>query len=274
MLIDKLNYLVDKKVNNDEPGGLLNAYQLTSKFDSFKKLGKQSGFLFYVPAWNTSKIDPVTGFVNLFDLTYANIDKSKALFSKFNTIRYNDKKGWFEFSFDYNNFNQRAEGTKSDWILSTQGERIITFRNPDKNSQWDNKVVNLTGEFKQVFNEYGIDIHDNLKEAIANQNEKAFFEELLRCLKLTLQMRNSISGTYTDYLISPVADENGIFYDSRNCTNSLPANADANGAYNIARKGLMLIEQIKKSEDTDKIKFDITNKAWLNFAQQKPYRDE
>lgn len=274
MLIDKLNYLVDKKVNNDEPGGLLNAYQLTSKFDSFKKLGKQSGFLFYVPTWNTSKIDPVTGFVNLFDLTYENIDKSKALFSKFNTIRYNDKKGWFEFSFDYNNFNQRAEGTKSDWILSTQGERIITFRNPDKNSQWDNKVVNLTGEFKQLFNEYGIDIHDNLKEAIANQNEKAFFEELLRCLKLTLQMRNSISGTYTDYLISPVADENGIFYDSRNCTNSLPANADANGAYNIARKGLMLIEQIKKSEDTEKIKFDITNKAWLNFAQQKPYRDE
>ena len=274
MLIDKLNYLVDKKADANKPGGTLNAYQLTSKFESFQKLGKQSGFLFYIPAWNTSKIDPVTGFVNLFDLKYESIDKSKAFFSKFNSIRYNDKKGWFELSFDYNNFNSRAEGTKSDWILSTQGERIITFRNPDKNSQWDNKVVDLTQEFKDLFNEHGIDIHDNLKEAISNQNDKAFFEKLLRCLQLTLQMRNSISGTETDYLISPVADENGVFYDSRSCTDALPKNADANGAYNIARKGLMLIDQIKKAENTDNIKFDISNNAWLNFAQQKPYRNE
>lgn len=274
MLIDKLNYLVDKKADASTSGGVLNAYQLTSKFESFQKLGKQSGFLFYIPAWNTSKIDPVTGFVNLFDLKYESIDKSKAFFSKFNSIRYNDKKGWFELSFDYNNFNSRAEGTKSDWILSTQGERIITFRNPDKNSQWDNKVVDLTQEFKDLFNEHGIDIHGNLKEAISNQNDKAFFEKLLRCLHLTLQMRNSISGTEIDYLISPVADENGVFYDSRSCTDALPKNADANGAYNIARKGIMLLDQIKKAESTDNIKFDISNKAWLNFAQQKPYRDE
>lgn len=44
MLIDKLNYLVDKKADATQSGGLLNAYQLTSKFDSFQKLGKQSGF--------------------------------------------------------------------------------------------------------------------------------------------------------------------------------------------------------------------------------------
>lgn len=50
MLIDKLNYLVDKKADPASPGGMLNAYQLTNKFESFKKLGKQSGFLFYVPA--------------------------------------------------------------------------------------------------------------------------------------------------------------------------------------------------------------------------------
>ena len=29
--------------------------------------------MFYVPAWNTSKIDPTTGFVNLFDTRYKNI---------------------------------------------------------------------------------------------------------------------------------------------------------------------------------------------------------
>lgn len=77
MLIEKLNYLVDKKADASVSGGLLNAYQLTSKFDSFQKLGKQSGFLFYIPAWNTSKIDPVTGFVNLLDTRYQNVEKAK-----------------------------------------------------------------------------------------------------------------------------------------------------------------------------------------------------
>lgn len=36
MLIDKLNYLVDKRANPSDYGGLLNAYQLTSKFESFQ----------------------------------------------------------------------------------------------------------------------------------------------------------------------------------------------------------------------------------------------
>ena len=48
----------------------------------------------------------------------------------------------------------------------------------------------------------------------------------------------------------------------------------ANGAFNIARKGLMIIDQIKASDDLSKLKFDISNKSWLNFAQQKPYKHE
>lgn len=274
MLIDKLNYYVDKKANAEQAGGLLNAYQLTSKFDSFQKLGKQSGFLFYIPAWNTSKIDPATGFVNLLDTRYQNVEKAKAFFCKFETIRYNSNKNWFEFVFDYNNFGQKAEGTRTKWILCTQGKRIRTFRNSEKNSEWDNQEIDLTSELKNLFAHYHIDINGNIKEAISAQSDKTFFTELLHLLKLTLQMRNSITGTETDYLISPVADDNGNFYDSRTCNDTLPKNADANGAYNIARKGLMLIEQIKEAEDVANIKFDISNKSWLNFAQQKPYKDE
>ena len=274
MLIDKLNYLVDKKADIESTGGLLNAYQLTSKFDSFQKLGKQSGFLFYIPAWNTSKIDPVTGFVNLLDTRYQNAEKARAFFAKFDSIRYNKEKDWFELAFDYNNFGNKAEGTRTRWTLCTQGKRIKTFRNVEKNSQWDNQEIDLTIEFKRLCAHYDIDINGNLKEAISNQTKKTFFEDLMYLLKLTLQMRNSITGTETDYLVSPVADENGKFYDSRTCGTSLPENADANGAFNIARKGLMLIEQIKASDDLAKLKFDISNKSWLNFAQQKPYKDE
>ena len=274
MLIDKLNYLVDKHKDANETGGLLHALQLTSEFKNFKKSEHQNGFLFYIPAWNTSKIDPVTGFVNLLDTHSLNSkEKIKAFFSKFDAIRYNKDKDWFEFNLDYDKFGKKAEGTKTKWTLCTRGMRIDTFRNKEKNSQWDNHEVDLTAEMKSLLEHYYIDIHGNLKDAISAQTDKVFFTGLLHILKLTLQMRNSITGTETDYLISPVADENGIFYDSRSCGDELPENADANGAYNIARKGLMLVEQIKGAENLDNVKFDISNKAWLNFAQQKPYKN-
>ena len=35
----------------------------------------------------------------------------------------------------------------------------------------------------------------------------------------------------------------------------------------------MMIEQIKEAKDLNNLKFDISNKAWLNFAQQKPYKN-
>lgn len=271
MLIDKLNYFADKKKGQNELGGVLKAYQLANKFESFQKMGKQSGFLFYTQAWNTSKIDPVTGFVNLFDTRYENVAKSKAFFEKFDSIRFNSDKNWFEFSFDYNDFTAKAEGTKTKWTLCTFGNRIISFRNPDKNLQWDGKEINLTEEFKLFFEKYGININSDLHTEILKQDKKDFFEGLLHLLKLTLQMRNSKTGTDIDYMQSPVADENGAFYNSDECGESLPENADANGAYNIARKGLMIIDKIKKSEDLKKIDLKISNKEWLSFAQNKPY---
>jgi CRISPR-associated protein Cpf1 len=273
-LIDKLNYYVDKKTEPTEDGGLLRAYQLASKFDSFQKMGKQSGFIFYVPAWNTSKIDPVTGFVNLLDTRYESVAKSQKFFNDFDIIKYNEEKDWFELKFDYNKFTKKAEGTKTDWTLCTYGTRIETFRNPEKNANWDSRKINLTEEWKALFDKYNIPLNSNLKDAITQQSSKEFHTCLLHLLKLTLQMRNSETGTDIDYMISPIANEDGKFYDSRLCDKSLPENADANGAYNIARKGLWIAQQIKEAEDLGKVKLAITNKEWLRFVQQKPYLND
>lgn len=271
MLIDKLNYLVDKKQKYEDLGGVLNAYQLTNKFVSFQKLGKQSGFLFYIPAWNTSKMDPTTGFVNLFDTRYVNIDKSIDFFKKFQSISYNKTKDWFEFTFDYDTFTTKATGTKTQWTICTYGNRIETKREPQQNNMFVSKEYNLTKEFKNLFTTKGLDIKGDLKEQICKQNESDFLKKILHLLHLTLQMRNSITGTDVDYLISPVMNANGNFYDSRKCGKNLPENADANGAYNIARKGLWVIEQIKQSNDLSKLKLAISNKEWLNYAQNELY---
>ena len=67
MLISKLNYLVFKEKKADENGGILKGYQLTYLPKSALQIGKQCGCIFYVPAAYTSKIDPATGFINIFD---------------------------------------------------------------------------------------------------------------------------------------------------------------------------------------------------------------
>jgi len=267
MLIDKLNYLVDKGCEADQMGGVLNAYQLTNKFESFQKVGKQSGFLFYIPAWNTSKMDPTTGFVNLLDTRYENMARAKAFFAKFKSIRYNATKEWFEFAFDYDDFTTKAAGTKTRWTLCTYGSRIETRRDSQQNNHFISEEFHLTDRFKELFSQYDVNLKGNMMEQICSQDDASFFKKLLHLLHLTLQMRNSQTGTDVDYLISPVMNDKGEFYDSRNCGQSLPVNADANGAYNIARKGLWIVEQIKHSDDLSKPKLAVSNKEWMRYAQ-------
>lgn len=271
MLIDKLNYLVDKKKSKDELGGLLNAYQLANKFESFQKLGKQSGMVFYTEAWNTSKIDPVTGFTNLFDTRYKNVEISCEFWSKFKTIKYDNEKNMFAFSFDYSDFPRGAQDYRKRWTVYSNDDRIKTFRT--KSGNWEYETVVLTDRFIELFNNNGIDYTaTDLVKPISSKNQKSdsqFHKELLALFGLTLQMRNSKSGTEEDYIISPVPDKKGCFYDSRNGIGELPIDADANGAYNIARKGLIIIDRIKAAnkEELRKTNLLIKNKEWLEYAQ-------
>lgn len=275
MLISKLNLLIDKKADPTEDGGLLRAYQLTNKFDGVNK-AKQNGIIFYVPAWDTSKIDPATGFVNLLKPKYTSVPEAKNLFETIDDIKYNANTDMFEFHIDYSKFPRCNSDFKKTWTVCTNSSRILTFRNKEKNNMWDNKQIVLTDEFKSLFNEFGIDYKGNLKNSILSISNADFYKRLTKLLSLTLQMRNSITGSTLpedDYLISPVANENGEFYDSRNYkgTNAaLPCDADANGAYNIARKALWAINVLKDTPDDmlNKAKLSITNAEWLEYTQK------
>ena len=275
MLIDKLNYYADKKKQPAELGGVLNAYQLTNKFDSFKKMGKQNGFIFYVPAYLTSKIDPTTGFADFLHPRYESIAASQRLVGAFDRIAYNEAENYFEFDLDYGKFEKCAYYGQKKWTVCTFGRRIETFRNEEKNSEWDNREIDLTEAFKALFSAYGVDWRAGLQAQLLAQTEKEFWVRLIRLIALTLQLRNSETGNAEkDYLISPVRNAAGQFYNSDDYKgvekSPLPIDADANGAYNIARKGLWVIEQFKKcgtDEDLFKTDLAIKNAEWLDYVQ-------
>lgn len=267
-LCSKLSYLVRKNEEFDKPGGLLKAYQLTNKE---KHNGRQNGIIFYVPAWLTSKIDPVSGFVDLLKPKYVNVKETLAFVEKIDDIRFNQSENMFEFDVDYSKFPKCAISYRKKWTICTNGERIVNKRNREKNYMWENETVVLTDEFKKLLSAYGIDISKNIKESILKITDSDFHKRFIKLLSYTLQLRNSMTGDVEiDYLLSPVKGSNGEFYDSRKADKSLPKSADANGAYNIARKALWAISNLQTADisSLSDVNLSIGQAAWLEYAQK------
>lgn len=266
-LIEKLNYVVDKNVNTQYIYGVMNGLQLSNKFESFKAMSKQNGIIFYVAPWLTSKIDPTTGFVNLLHPKYENQDKARNFISSIDSISYDENENLFVFDINYEKFDRTDASYKKEWKIYSYGKRIKNFRNLENNSQWDSKEINLTEEYKELFSKYDIDIKKDIKNQILDINKKELYEKFINIFSLTLQMRNSVIRSDIDYMISPVKNTNGEFYVSDKSLNELPKDADANGAYHIALKLLMIVNRIKESEDVSRTKIAISNAEWLEYAQ-------
>ncbi len=90
-------------------------------------------------------------------------------------------------------------------------------------------------------------------------------------IDLIQQIRNTGKDEKdNDFILSPVRDGDGIngnHFDSRQ-SNKIP-NGDANGAYNIARKGLLAF--IKKDgikQNPENPELYITDEDWDNFASK------
>ena len=287
MLIEKLNYLVFKDKKVTEPGGVLNAYQLTNKVANVSDVGKQCGWIFYIPAAYTSKIDPKTGFANLFYTAgLTNIEKKKDFFDKFDSIRYDRKTDSFVFSFDYSEFGDNAD-FKKKWEVYSKGERLV-FSKTERTSV----CINPTENLKTLFDKQGINWNteenfiDQIHAVQAERENCAFYDGLYRSYTAILQMRNSVpnsSKQEDDYLISPVMADDGTFYDSRvevakgktadgKWISKLPVDADANGAYHIALKGLYLLQNNFNLNEKGLIE-NISNADWFKFVQEKEYAE-
>ena len=103
----------------------------------------------------------------------------------------------------------------------------------------------------------------DLREAFCAVQEKGFHEDLLKLFGLTVKMRDGAD------VVSPVMDpETREFF-------RMPA--DENGAYNIARKDLMVIDRIRDADNESLVAKDpkertsllISGGQWLRFLQNQ-----
>lgn len=266
MLIDKLNYLVFKDIPETEIGGTYHALQLTEAFTSFRSLGKQSGFLFYVPAWNTSKMDPVTGFVNLFPKPKT-VSEKKQFFKKFDSISFDGND--FCFSFNYDRFTDKCKGTRRKWTVSTQGGVRYYWSRKENNGKGGDIKIDLTEAIAALLNKESVEYRSgrDLREDIAAFSGESI-SALMHYFNILMKMRYSSAADQVDFILSPVANSDGVFYDSRCCDDSLPKDADANGAFNIARKGLWILQQINQEDNVMDARLAISNEEWLQFIQE------
>jgi CRISPR-associated protein Cpf1 len=281
MLIEKLNFYVDKNKKIDELGGILQACQLTTKFASFERLGKQTGFLFYMPALYTSVIDPTTGFAPVFKFKYDTIEKSKEIFRKIDSFKFNSIHNRFELMIDFSKLDARYPFQHTLVIEKDVQRHLFNHKFKKDKNEPEIIEIDLFNKTKNLLIENGIEFQSggNIIPSLIAQSEKGFFERLMYFLSVLTQLRyknksKTASKHDEDYILSPVLNKDGECFDSRIISqkeiNDLPKDADANGAYHIALKGLWALEQINNSDpDAKKPNLAMTNQQWFEFAARK-----
>ena len=303
-LIGKLNFLANKDEKKSEKAGhLLKAYQLAAPFSTFKEMGKQTGIIFYTPAGYTSKTCPRCGFrKNIF--YFETKQKAENDIKKLKMFVYEPKNNRFAIAYPY-----RLEDFLKEENKNIRGEKNTLFQNVSNVSKkddfviysnvvrykWRDKIINekdlrrgekiysktekgmvlefnITNCLIRLFEQNGINYKiGDLRDEIITKNLAAeFYKDLFYYLFLLSNTRNSISNTDVDYIQCPACG-----FDSQKMEfQGFSWNGDANGAYNIARKGVMILEKIKqyknKNGSLDKMNWgdlSISIDEWDKFSQ-------
>jgi len=187
----------------------------------------------------------------------------KEFFYKDNVkIKYDPKKECFCFQYETGGKN---------WILYAHKNLERSWYNRQKKTV---EFYNLYKKFEELFS--GLDKSKNINQQI--NNEDNFRKSLVFLWNLLNQIRNTDrekEEDKNDFLQSPVwSEEIQDFFDSRKADDykkklkkEFPKNGDANGAYNIARKGLILLKRIRKNpRDYDSL---ILDENWDKFVQKE-----
>ncbi len=262
MLISKLNYVVFKDNADTEPGGVLAGYQITPPVDNVAASARQRGAIFYVPAAYTSRIDPTTGFTNLFSFGSVpnTVEGRRTFLSKMKSIGYDSSECRFVFTFDYRDFGITAD-YRNIWSVYSIGERY-TFNRRTKS--YERRSPNAM--LRNALEGSGIPIGRELKEDILSAGGKVS-DEVFYAFKLIMEMR--VENDEIDCIQSPVKNTDGFFFHTGE-SSELPLDSDANGAYHIALKGELMLRMAAEGFDPEAKTLRIpamTMDNWLCFMQ-------
>lgn len=280
-LIEKFNFLADKKLKNHRK-----ALQLTSPFTTFQNMGKQTGIIFYTQASYTSITCPKCGWRKRAYVYYRNVKQMIADLEKINfSIFY--EKGKNRFGFKFNSEEKYRKDKKDEKYIVSKKDNLVysDIERRYRNSKFDNNKGKseflgngeITKELKNLFKDkFEISLRENenlfeqLKEKNQPNNYASAWKSFVIYFNRILNIRNSNSGNNgdeDDFILCP-----HCHFDSRG-KNAIIKNGDDNGAYNIARRGKMIIERIKNftnnlSELRDK-DLHISKKDWDKFTQSR-----
>ena len=285
-LAKKLNFVVDKDAKQGELGSVSKALQLTPPISNYQDIEgkKQFGVMLYTRANYTSVTDPATGWrKTIYIKNGKEEDIKNQILEKFSDFGFDGKDYYFEYT-------EAHAGNTWRLYSGKNGKPLPRFQNrkqlqQDKNI-WVPELVNVVEILNQLF--AGFDKEKSFKEQIEQGVElkkidgrsETAWQSLRYALDLIQQIRNSgVKKEDDNFLYSPVRNDKGEHFDTRNYVNngglSKIVDADANGAYNIARKGLIMdahikhwiesgrpMKSAKKDEKTPDLDLFVSDKEW------------
>lgn len=276
-LAKKLNFLVDKSVKNGEVGSVTKALQLTPPVNNYGDIEnkKQVGIMLYTRANYTSQTDPVTGWRKTIYLKKGSEERIKEqIIKEFTDIVFDGK----DYYFEYVNKNIGKQWKLYSGKNGKSLDRFRGSRGKEKN-EWRNERVNVVKILDDVFANFDKNrsllsqiVEENIKlEKTTSKPDIAAWESLRFTIDVIQQIRNTGEDERdSDFIFSPVRDENDNHFDSRVFLDrekeniAMPSSGDANGAFNIARKGMLMSEHIRAWIKKEKPKYD-KNTSDLNL---------
>lgn len=266
-LAKKLNFVVDKSAELGEIGSVTNALQLTPPVSNYGEIEnqKQVGIMLYTRANYTSQTDPATGWRKTIYLkTWSEERIKEQIVTHFSDIGYDGQDYYFEY----------RDKIGKTWILYSwkKGKSLTRFRGirgKEKNV-WKIEEINIPKMLDEIFSWFDKNrsfLSQILDEGmeIKKIDEHTAWESLRFTIDLIQQIRNSGDKNRREddnFLLSPVRDEYGNHFDTREQKEWLPKDADANGAYNIARKGIIMSEYIRANTDPKDIDLFVSDEEW------------
>jgi len=293
-LAKKLNFLVDKSAKEGEIGSVTKALQLTPPVNTFGDMehAKQFGIMLYTRANYTSQTDPATGWRKTIYLQSGPNETTYTKEGKIKNKSVRDQIGeqfddiGFENGHYFFAYTEKNSGKKWRLWSGHGGKQLLRYRGKrGNNNEWiteeikiEENLDNLFAQFQKREMSYWDELMSGEKELQKIKEEHIPWESLRYHIDLIQQIRNSgdaNKGEPENFLLSPVRDENGNHFDSRDYENladsKFPKNADANGAYNIARKGILMNAHIqtwikngspKKDKNTSDLNLFVSEKEW------------